>query len=340
MRHTVTTAIALGMLAATILPVALPAQATFDPMEKGRDLTQKLFAGDMAAVAAELDEQMTQALGGEEGLKTFGAQLEAQLGAESAVKDEQVSEVQGHTVYQRTSSFEKIGGNVVVVWSFNSEGKVAGLFVQPAQGQAPQEAASEYLDYQTKTALRLPFDDEWTVYWGGRTVAQNYHAAHSDQRFAYDIVIVRDGSTHTGDGRSNSDYHCFGVPILAPGAGTVVVSRDGLADNAPGEIESPVPAGNHVVIDHGNGEFSFVAHLREGSVRVGEGDHVAQGDTLGLCGNSGRSSEPHLHYHLQTTPEFGAGEGLPAQFLDYLADGEPVVRGEPTQGQKVSPGRR
>src|SRR5690606_33106276 len=108
--------------------------------------------------------QMTEALGGEEGLKAFGAQLEAQLGSETEVHDEQVSEVQGHQVYQRTASFEKFGGRVVIVWSFNSEGKVAGFFVQPAQGQT-QEAQSRYLDYETRTSLRLPFDDEWTVYW-------------------------------------------------------------------------------------------------------------------------------------------------------------------------------
>ena len=56
-----------------------------------------------------------------------------------------------------------------------------------------------------------------------------------------------------------------------------------------------------------------------------------------VCGNSGSSTEPHIHYHLQDTPDFGQGQGMPAQFLDYEADGEVVERGEPVQGQTVSP---
>jgi murein DD-endopeptidase MepM/ murein hydrolase activator NlpD len=148
-------------------------------------------------------------------------------------------------------------------------------------------------------------------------------------------VVVRDGARHRGEGRANEDYHCWGLPIVAPAAGTVVGMRDDMADNVPGRMDASVPPGNHVVLDHGDDEYSFLAHLQQGSVRVQVGDVVASGDTLGLCGNSGNSSEPHLHYHLQTTPDFGKGEGLPAQFLHYVADGEPVARGEPVQGQAV-----
>lgn len=61
------------------------------------------------------------------------------------------------------------------------------------------------------------------------------------------------------------------------------------------------------------------------------------GQTLGLCGNSGNSSEPHLHYHLQNTGIFFDGDGLPAQFLNYVADGKAVERGEPRKGQQVRP---
>lgn len=334
MRHHIAVVI-LALFCAVILPETARAQESFDPIEKGRAITHKFYAGDMAAVAAELDTAMNEALGGEEGLRTFAAQLDAQLGAETEVHDEQVSDVPGHKVYQRTASFEKIPGRVLVVWTFNVEGKVAGFFVQPEQ--TGREAESAYLEYETKTPLRLPFDDEWTVFWGGRALAQNYHAAHRDQRFAYDIVIVRDGRTYSGNGRSNEDYHCFGVPILASGAGTVAVAHDGVADNEPGNLQSPVPAGNHVVIDHGNGEFSFLAHMKEGTVQVAVGDVVAAGDTLGLCGNSGRSSEPHLHYHMQTTAEFGRGDGLPAQFLGYMANDVHVARGEPVRGERVRP---
>lgn len=112
-------------------------------------------------------------------------------------------------------------------------------------------------------------------------------------------------------------------------------ATDGLSDNKPGVMDRDHPTGNHVILDHGNGEFSFLAHLKQGSVAVKVGDRVKPGDKLGLCGNSGNTSEPHLHYHLQTTAKFGAGEGLPAQFLNYIADGKEVARGEPVQGQTI-----
>ena len=113
------------------------------------------------------------------------------------------------------------------------------------------------------------------------------------------------------------------------------MAEDGIAENLPGVMNAEQPLGNHVILDHGNGEYSFLAHFKNGSLAVSVGDEVAAGDILGLCGNSGNSSEPHLHYHLQTTPTFGAGDGLPAQFLNYLADGKSVANGEPTRGQHI-----
>jgi hypothetical protein len=196
-------------------------------------------------------------------------------------------------------------------------------------------APSRFLDYQTKTPLRLPFDGAWFVVWGGRTLAQNRHASSPDQRFAYDIVVQK-GTTHQGDGTTNEQYYAFGQPILAAGAGTVRMAADGVPDNVPGKVDEVHPAGNHVIIDHGNGEFSFYAHLKMGTVRIKPGQHVEQGEILGLCGNSGRSTEPHLHFHLQTTAQPFQGEGLPAFFLNYVADGKPVERGEPVQGQTVA----
>jgi hypothetical protein len=163
-----------------------------------------------------------------------------------------------------------------VQWALAADGTVAGFLVRPQGPPQPQEAPSQDLGYRTKTPLRLPFTGEWFVVWGGRTVAENYHAATRDQRFAYDLVILRGGKSHAGDGSANEQY-------------------------------------------------------------AKKGDQVKAGDLLGLCGNSGNSSEPHLHYHLQTTAEFGKGEGLPAQFQGYVADGEDVERGEPRKGQAIRP---
>jgi murein DD-endopeptidase MepM/ murein hydrolase activator NlpD len=119
--------------------------------------------------------------------------------------------------------------------------------------------------------------------------------------------------------------------------GRVVTVVDGIPDNVPGRMNSEQVAGNHVIIDHGAGEHSVLAHLRNGSVRVRPGDRVAAGRQLGKCGNSGNPSEPHLHYQLQNGPEFGVAAGLPARFTSYLADGQPVARGEPVRGQTIRP---
>jgi murein DD-endopeptidase MepM/ murein hydrolase activator NlpD len=72
--------------------------------------------------------------------------------------------------------------------------------------------------------------------------------------------------------------------------------------------------GNYVVIGHAGGEHSLLAHLREGSVTVGAGDHVTSGQRVGWCGHSGNSTEPHLHFHVQDRASFYRGMGLPVAF--------------------------
>lgn len=189
--------------------------------------------------------------------------------------------------------------------------------------------------YLTRARLRLPFRGAWAVSWGGRSREDNHHHGHRAQRYAYDFVMVRDGRTHTGNGKRNEEYHCFGAPMLAPGEGTVLAAVDGREDQTPGVRDEEQPLGNHVVVDHGTGEFSVLAHLQRGSVSVRSGERVSAGHPVGRCGNSGRSSEPHLHVHLEDAPVPLEGEGLPMQFLNYHADGRLVERGEPARGQVV-----
>jgi hypothetical protein len=276
-----------------------------------------------------------------ETLTAFREQVRGQLGRQVEVVEETSERrrisAEGGTreirLFHRFARFEKSPQVFHVHWAFDDAGRVVAFSIRPRY----VEAQSAYLEYRTKTDLRLPFDEEWTVYWGGRAVAQNYHAATVDQRFAYDILILKDGSSFAGDPRRNESYHCFGRRVLAPGAGVVVATANDVEDNVPGKMNPRQAMGNHVILDHENGEFSFLAHFKHGSVAVAKGDRVQAGGFLGLAGNSGNSSEAHLHYHLQTTPEFLKGEGLPAQFQGYLADGKAVERGEPVKGQRVRP---
>jgi len=173
------------------------------------------------------------------------------------------------------------------------------------------------------------------VVWGGRTLADNQHASVRSQRFAYDIVITKSGQTHTGDGKALSDYYCYGKPVLSPGAGVVVSVLDTLPDQAPGTRDPLAPAGNHVVVDVGHSEFVLLAHLQPHSLRVKVGDHVRAGQPVGLAGNSGNTTQPHVHVHLMNGPAMPDADGLPMSFSDFVVDGRPVARAELQRGQVV-----
>ncbi len=325
--------LALGASAQAPQPESEPGS---DPaaLEPGRAATERFFAGETAALWSAMNEEMRSALGSEQALAAFRTQVGAQLGEEREILSEDVSDAGGYATYRRMARFEKVEAPVVVQFSFDAAGKIAGFFVRPV----PEPAPSEHEDYRTKADLRLPFEGEWTVVWGGRTPVENYHVVDAAQRFAYDLLVTKDGSTRRGESEGPEDFYCWGKKIVSPAAGTVTAAVDGLPDQAPGAMDPGNPAGNHVVIDHGAGEHSLLAHFQQGSVAVEKGQKVEPGQLLGLCGNSGNTSEPHLHYHLQTAPTFGEGVGLPAQFQHYTSDGKPVERGEPRQGQVVAPG--
>lgn len=322
--------LAFTMLWTIALPIVLADGAEI--LERGRRDAARFHDGKLAPLHEDFDETVKAALT-LEALRMFRAQIGEQLGAEADLLDEAVLEQGAISVYRRVATYEKYDGPIELLLSYRSGGLIAGFLIRPQQ----TEAASDHLDYDTKTTLRLPFEGEWYVYWGGRSIDENYHTAYPDQRFAYDILVMKGGKSHRGDGTKNEQYHAWGRKVLAPAAGTVVSAANDVVDNVPGEMNPKQPLGNHVILDHGNGEYSFLAHLQRGSVTVAEGDTVEAGQLLGLCGNSGNTTEAHIHYHLQNTPTYGEGDGLPAPFVGYVADGTPVERGEPTRGQSVAP---
>ena len=223
-------------------------------------------------------------------------------------------------------------------------------------GCAMHPASSKYLAYQTKTRLIYPLTGESLIGTGGRKVEQNPdHIYLTDQRFAMDIVALAPGASpptveylakkilsgeiktyHGENSKNNDNYFCFGRLIVAPGDGVIIDAKDGVYDNIPGKRNTRDIPGNYVIIDHLNGKFSMLAHLKRDSVLVKKGGEIRAGEPIGQCGNSGHSNLPHLHYHLQNSPRWLDGEGLPAQFQSYYANGNFVERGEPIQGQIIS----
>lgn len=185
--------------------------------------------------------------------------------------------------------------------------------------------------------MQLPFKGEWYVAWGGREHYLNKHVVAPDQRFAYDLMYAEEGKLSIDNPTKNEDYFGFGKPIFSPASGSVIVAVDSVEDNRLGVMNSKSQPGNYVVIDHDNGEYSLLAHFKRGTVAVKEGSQVKAGDLLGQCGNSGQSTVPHLHYHLQTGKDYNKGDGLPMFFHDYRADGKKIATGEPIRGQYISP---
>ena len=98
-------------------------------------------------------------------------------------------------------------------------------------------------------------------------------------------------------------------------AGAIAV--DGVPDNEPGTANKYDMHGNFVVIDHENGEYSLMAHFIPGSVKVRVGDRVAAGAELGLCGNSGHSTLPHLHWQVMDSVNASIARGIAPKLLPY-----------------------
>jgi murein DD-endopeptidase MepM/ murein hydrolase activator NlpD len=188
------------------------------------------------------------------------------------------------------------------------------------------------------------------------------HGLHAyGQTFAIDFVYepAEGARPAFGEGtafRPPEDFPAFGEPVFAPADGRVVTVRDGARDHrsrstwgayaylilegfvreltGPGRV-----IGNHVVIDLGDGAYAVVAHLQQGSARVRPDDLVRRGDPLGCCGNSGNSTEPHVHFQLMDAPRPALAAGLPFVFADVRIGESPPGAGVPANEQVMVAGR-
>lgn len=164
---------------------------------------------------------------------------------------------------------------------------------------------------------RLPFLGRWLVANGGVTRDECHSFGIVNQRYAYDFVAVDDqGRAHDGDGKSAERFFAFGRDVVASKAGEVVEAHDSAKDAdkvRPGRTPRWVGdlRGNFVVIRHGDDEYSFLAHLMRGSLKVSAGQHVRAGQELALCGNSGNTTQPHIHFHVQDIADFFSAVSIP-----------------------------
>lgn len=140
------------------------------------------------------------------------------------------------------------------------------------------------------------------------------------QRFAIDWVLLdKEDRTTAGDSKSVSNSACYGQEVIAVADGTVA----GVNDRFPNQVpyhqspERDFPGGNTIVIRLPGGNYAFYAHLQPGSIKVKEGDYVKRGQVIGLVGNSGNSSGPHLHFHVMDSPYILGSNGVPYVFDSF-----------------------
>ena len=188
------------------------------------------------------------------------------------------------------------------------------------------------VDSRTPPVIRSPLaDGPWVAVNGPgnksghrRTVIPLEGVGRVAQRFATDwIKLGADGLAFKGDSTKNENWYGYGTPLRAVASGTVVAIKDGIIENVPFSPKMAVPitletvGGNHVILDLGNGNYAFYAHMIPGSQTVKLGDKVSAGQVIGRLGNSGNSTAPHLHFHMGDTPSPLGAEGVPFVVDEY-----------------------
>ncbi len=176
--------------------------------------------------------------------------------------------------------------------------------------------AKKFPSVDDSIILALPFSGEWVATGAGATGLTNHHDRIPSQKYSIDFARVgEDGRLFIGDGEASQDSHTWGAEVISPVTGTVVFAVDTLEDDNSMEYL----AGNHVIIQVSDTVFVALGHFMQHTLKVEKGDLVFTGDPLALVGNSGNTDFPHLHIHVQTTPEYDLHETrtLPFRFDEF-----------------------
>jgi len=269
-------------------------------------MVKAINEGDYARIGSDFDRTMEDFFPLEK-REPFFKNLSAQYG--KIIRLDKPRLVQpGQAIF--VANFER-GKLDIKVW-MDEKDKIIGLLFLPHTADIP-------VPEKHQTKLSLPFKGKWLVFWGGDTKELNQHHDAPNQRFAFDFLGADEqGKTRKGKAQVNEDYFAFGREVLAPADGNVTDVINGVRDNVPGSMNPYSALGNAVFIQHREHEVSVLAHLKLGSITVKVGNKVKRGQVIGLCGNSGNSSEPHLHYHLQNTPVIQDGTGIKCYYQKVI----------------------
>jgi hypothetical protein len=177
--------------------------------------------------------------------------------------------------------------------------------------------------YNFKTIFILPFEGSWYIANGGINIEASHSWDIYTQRYAYDFIILNnEKKSYHKNQNFVHDYYCFSKNIIAPANGKVVKIYNGqkdftnVGDDRIDENASDI-RGNFIIIKHSKNEYSLLAHLMKDTILVKKNEWVKTGQLIAKCGNSGHSTEPHLHFHLQNGKSFYFSAGLPILFKNF-----------------------
>lgn len=171
----------------------------------------------------------------------------------------------------------------------------------------------------SKNKYILPVLGVWYVEYGGNRKENSHSFDIISQRYAYDFEIRKNDLPYHDDYTILSNYYSYLEDVICPSDGYVF----DLVNHYPNTLvypDRPIkcdildPRGNYITIKHKNGEYSTICHLERGSIMVEVGDLVTQGQVLGRVGNSGNTQGPHVHFQVQSGPDFNKSVGIKINF--------------------------
>lgn len=343
-----------AVFAQTSLPLVAIQSAPEKPIVELRDGTQflnfDLIVRNMSKLTLRLSEIQLAVYDSRDSLVTLKSlNTDAFAPSIAVIGKETMAPGQHLDVFNPFSRFESNVPLSQLRYSFcllseeNDQQRERNLHRLPDDCDFREEIIVTPRTYEDKTSLVLPLRGKVLVWEGHDFYAHHLRVPLGDgeiqqlgitansNNFASDFIYVDDaGRAYRGDPRKLGNWYGYGKLVYAPGAGVVLASANDIPDNwfedANGtEIGHPkLPAGkdpkdigNFVLIDHENGEYSVLVHMKPGSVLVRSGDHVRQGQAIGAIGFAGDSIFPHLHYSLMSGPELFKAWGLPAYFQHF-----------------------
>ncbi|MBS1518305.1 MAG: urea transporter [Bacteroidetes bacterium] len=219
---------------------------------------------------------------------------------------------------------------MLVIFAMNNRVMPTGISLVLNQQYSPENNLykfanrAERFKKDTYYHFHLPFFGKWNISQGidGKITHKE------DWKYAWDFVVKDEyNKTYKYPGTAPEDFYCFNLPVISPAAGYVDEVVNDVDDNKIGEVNINENWGNTIIIKHDNFLYSKISHLKKNSIRLRKGDYVKRGDIIGLCGNSGRSPEPHLHFQIQSNNLID-GKTVKYPFSYYLLhkNGENIFR--------------